>query len=238
MLQHHCSGNCMDIRMATLVQAATVGKGVKDILFDDFLHTAKHEHPPPTGPPPERAPPPLPQGEHMWVPPIDWGRRLVGQPQKRTTREGHTRYQEPKMPPPPPPQPHPTTTTWTPQPSKTRRGALGPTAPPGYQGPGTPHTTPHGQSFIVFHVASHEARLLSLCSQVLHQPLDCHAAAGMHHTKSKMVWSVSATDVGHVTRARRFRITKSYISAVHSICRHWLLLGGAVLLVRGECVTP
>ena len=59
------------IRATTLVQADTVGEGVRDFLFDAFLHVARHDRPPLATPDGESQPP---KGDRMWVPPIDWGR--------------------------------------------------------------------------------------------------------------------------------------------------------------------
>ena len=44
-LRVRTSGTTPPIRAATLVQAATLGQGVRDFLFDAFLHVARHERP-------------------------------------------------------------------------------------------------------------------------------------------------------------------------------------------------
>ena len=77
MLYLRTSGTSTPIRAATLVQAATLGEGVRDFLFDAFLHVARHERPPRTTPDGESPPP---TGSRIWVPPIDWGQHLVGHP--------------------------------------------------------------------------------------------------------------------------------------------------------------
>ena len=51
------SGTSTPIRAATLVQAATLGEGVRDFLFDAFLHVARHERPPRATPDGESPPP-------------------------------------------------------------------------------------------------------------------------------------------------------------------------------------
>ena len=100
MLYLRTSGTSTPIRAATLVQAATLGKGVRDFLFDAFLHVARHERPPRATPDNESPPP---TGSRIWVPPIDWGRHLVGHPVPgRVDTKGRTRYHEPDMAHPPP----------------------------------------------------------------------------------------------------------------------------------------
>ena len=87
------SGTSTRIWAATLVQAATLGEGVRDFLFDAFLHVARHDRPPRATPDGESPPP---TGSRIWVPPIDWGRHLVGQPvPERDNTQGRTRYSEP-----------------------------------------------------------------------------------------------------------------------------------------------
>ena len=120
MLQHHCSRDHGDIRADTLVQA-NLGKGVRNVLFDAFPQAARHVHPPPPPRDPCRRTP-NPQGEHIWVCPIDGGCGLVQQPQKPTTPGGGIRYQEPEMV-----LLHHYLTL---QHSKTRKGTNGQTAPP------------------------------------------------------------------------------------------------------------
>ena len=46
MLRLHTSGTTKSIWAATFVQAATLGEGVRDFLFNAFLHVARHESPP------------------------------------------------------------------------------------------------------------------------------------------------------------------------------------------------
>ena len=100
MLCLRTSGTTQRIRATTLVQAATLGEGVRDFLFDAFLHVARHDRPPPAIPDGESPPP---AGSRIWVPPIDWGRHLVGHPvPERDSTQGHTRYREPNMAHPPP----------------------------------------------------------------------------------------------------------------------------------------
>ena len=92
MLCFRTSGPGIRIRAATLVEAATLEEGVRDFHFDAFLHVARHDRPP-------RA---TPDGR-IWVPPIDWGRHLVGHPvPERDSTQGRTRYREPNMAHPPP----------------------------------------------------------------------------------------------------------------------------------------
>ena len=70
MLCLRTSGKTQRIRATTLVQAATLGEGVRDFLFDAFLHVARHDRPPVATPDGECPPP---TGSRIWVPPIDWG---------------------------------------------------------------------------------------------------------------------------------------------------------------------
>ena len=100
MLCLRTSGTSTRIRAATLVQAATLGEGVRDFLFDAFLHVARHDRPSRATPDGESPPP---TGSRIWVPPIDWGRHLVGHPvPERDSTQGRTRYHEPNMAHPPP----------------------------------------------------------------------------------------------------------------------------------------
>ena len=100
MLCLRTSGNTQRIRATTLVQAATLGEGVRDFLFDAFLHVARHDRPPVATPDGESPPP---TGSRIGVPPIDWGRRLVGHPApERDSTQGRSRYREPNMAHPPP----------------------------------------------------------------------------------------------------------------------------------------
>ena len=100
MLYLRTSGTSTPIQAATLVQAATLGEGVRDFLFDAFLQVARHERPPRATPDGESPPP---TGSRIWVPPIDWGRHLVGHPvPERDSTQGRTRYREPNMAHPPP----------------------------------------------------------------------------------------------------------------------------------------
>ena len=46
MLCLRTSGTTQRIRATTPVQAATLGEGVRDFLFDAFLHVARHDRPP------------------------------------------------------------------------------------------------------------------------------------------------------------------------------------------------
>ena len=100
MLCLRTSGTITSIRAATLVQAATLGEGVRDFLFDAFLHVARHDRPPRATPDGESPPP---TGSRIGVPPIDWGGHLVGHlvPGGVDTK-GHTRYHNPNMAHPPP----------------------------------------------------------------------------------------------------------------------------------------
>ena len=94
------SGTSTRIWAATLVQAAILGEGVRGFLFDAFLHVARHDRPPRATPDSESPPP---TGSRIWVPPIDWGRHLVGHPvPERDSAQGRTRYREPNMAHPPP----------------------------------------------------------------------------------------------------------------------------------------
>ena len=68
MLCLRTSGTSTRIRAATLVQAATLGEGVRDFLLDAFLHVARHDRPPRATPDGESPPP---TGSRIWVPPID-----------------------------------------------------------------------------------------------------------------------------------------------------------------------
>ena len=100
MLRPHTSDTTQRIWATTLVQAATLGGGVRDFLFDAFLHVARHARPPLATPDGES---PLPTGHRIWVPPIDWGQHLVGHPvPEREDTQGRTRYREPDMAHPPP----------------------------------------------------------------------------------------------------------------------------------------
>ena len=77
MLCLRTCGTSTRIRAPTLVQAATLGEGVRDFLIDAFLHVARHDRPPGATPDGESPPP---TGTRILVPPIDWGRHLVGHP--------------------------------------------------------------------------------------------------------------------------------------------------------------
>ena len=95
MLRLRTSGTTQRIRVTALVQAATLEKGVRDFLFDAFLHVARHERPPLATPDGESPPP---TGDPIWVPPIDSGRHLVGHPMPgRVDTKGRIRYHEPDM---------------------------------------------------------------------------------------------------------------------------------------------
>ena len=94
------SGTTQCIRAATLVQATTLGEGVRDFLCDAILHVTRHEHPPLANPD-SKSPPP--KGDRVWVPPIDLGRHLVGHPEPgRVDTKGRTCYHGPNMVHPPP----------------------------------------------------------------------------------------------------------------------------------------
>ena len=95
VLRLHTSATTQRIWLATLVQAATLGEGVRDFLYDAFLHVARPERPP-LATPESKSPPP--EGDGVSVPLIDWGRRLVGQPEPGLVdTKGRTRCQEPNM---------------------------------------------------------------------------------------------------------------------------------------------
>ena len=106
MLCLRTSSTSTRIRASTLVQAATLGEGVRDFLFDAFLHVARHDRPRLATPDGESPPP---TGSRIWGPPIDWRRHLVGHPVPgRVDTKGSTRYHEPDMA-NPHPAPPPTT---------------------------------------------------------------------------------------------------------------------------------
>ena len=95
MLRLDTSGSTQRIQAATLVQAATLGKGSRDFQLDAFLHVARQDRPALAYPDGESLPP---TGSWIWVPPIDWGRHLVGHPMPgRVNTKGRTRYHEPNM---------------------------------------------------------------------------------------------------------------------------------------------
>ena len=95
MLCLRTSGTTQRIRATSLVQAATLEEGVRDFLFDAFLHVARHDRPPRATPDGESPPP---AGSRIWVPPINWGRHLVGHPvPERDSTQGRTRYRKPNM---------------------------------------------------------------------------------------------------------------------------------------------
>ena len=68
MLCFRPSGTTQRIRATTLVQAATLGEGVRDFLFDAFLHVARQDRSPRATPDGESPPP---AGSRIWVPPLD-----------------------------------------------------------------------------------------------------------------------------------------------------------------------
>ena len=110
MLCLRTSGTTQRTRATTLVQAATLGEGVRDFVIDAFLHVARHDRPPRATPDGESPPP---AGSRIWVPPIDWGRHLVGHPvPERDSTQGRTRYSEPNMAHPPPSAIPDTTEEW------------------------------------------------------------------------------------------------------------------------------
>ena len=95
MLRLRTSGTTQPIWANALVQAATLGESIQDFLFDAFLHVARHDRPPLATPDGESPPP---GGSRILVPPIDWGRHLVGHPMPgRVDTKGRTRYHEPDM---------------------------------------------------------------------------------------------------------------------------------------------
>ena len=95
MLRPRTSGTTKCIRATTLVQAAALGEGVRNFLFNAFLHVARHDRPPLVTPDGESPPP---TGSPIWLPPINWGRHLVGHPMPgRVDIKGRTRYREPDM---------------------------------------------------------------------------------------------------------------------------------------------
>ena len=123
MLYLRTSGTSTPIRAATLVQAATLGEGVRDFLFDAFLHVARHERPPRATPDGESPPP---TESRIWVPPIDWGRHLVGHPLPgRVDTKGRTRYHEPDMAHPPPDATPDSTKEWERETWVARMASLG-----------------------------------------------------------------------------------------------------------------
>ena len=100
MLRLQTSSTTQRIRTITLVQAATLGEGVPDFLYDAFLHVARHDRLPCTTPD-GKSPPPT--WNRIWVPPINWPRHLVGHPvPEREDTQGRTCYCEPNMALPPP----------------------------------------------------------------------------------------------------------------------------------------
>ena len=100
MLRVRTSGTTQDIRATTLVQAATLGEGVRDFHFDAFLRVARHDRHPLATPDGESPPP---TGSRIWVLPIGWGRHLVGHPMpERVDTKGRTCYHQPDMAQPPP----------------------------------------------------------------------------------------------------------------------------------------
>ena len=98
------SGTTQRIWAATLVQAATLGQGIRDFVLEAFLHVARHQRTPLATPDGEI--PPFP-GDRVSVPPIDWGRQLVGHPEPgEVDTRGGTSYHEPNIA-----HPRPSTTT-------------------------------------------------------------------------------------------------------------------------------
>ena len=89
MLRLCTSGTTKRIRATTLVQAATLGEDVRYFLFDAFPHVARQDRPPLATPDGEGPPP---TGDRILVPPIHWGRHLVGHPVPgRVDTKGSTR---------------------------------------------------------------------------------------------------------------------------------------------------
>ena len=100
VLRLRTSGTTQRIRATTLVQAATLGGGVRDFLLNAFLHVARHDRPPLATADGESPPPP---GDQISVLPIDWGRHLVEHPMPgRVDTKGRTRYHGANMAHPPP----------------------------------------------------------------------------------------------------------------------------------------
>ena len=65
MLCLRTSGTSTRIRAVTLVQAATLGEGVRDFLFNAFLHVTRHDRPTRATLDGESPPP---TGSRIWVP--------------------------------------------------------------------------------------------------------------------------------------------------------------------------
>ena len=100
MLRLRTSGTTERIQAPTLVQAATLGKGVRDFLFAAFFHIARQDRPPLATPDGESPPP---TGSPIWVPAINWGQHLVGHSMPgRVDTKGRIRYHQPDMAHPPP----------------------------------------------------------------------------------------------------------------------------------------
>ena len=70
MLRFRTSGTTQRVRANTLVQAATLAEGVRDFLFDAFLHIARHDRPPRATPDGESPPP---TGSRILCPPSTRG---------------------------------------------------------------------------------------------------------------------------------------------------------------------
>ena len=99
MLRLRTSSTTKRIRATVLVPAATLEGGIRDFLFEAFLHVAGHDRPPLATPDSESPPP---RGRRIWVLPIDWGRHLVGQPVSgRVDINSDSRYLKPDMAHPP-----------------------------------------------------------------------------------------------------------------------------------------
>ena len=95
MLRLHTSSTTQRIPGSTLVQAANLGEGVRDFLFDASLHVARQDRPPLATPDGESPPP---TGDRIQVPPVSWGRHLVGHPvPEPEDTQGRIRYREPNM---------------------------------------------------------------------------------------------------------------------------------------------
>ena len=100
VLRLRTSGTTQRICATTLVQAATLGQGVRDFLFDAFLHVPRHDRPPLATSDGESPPP---TGNGSWVPTIDLGRHLVRHPVRgRVDTKSRIRYHEAQMAQPPP----------------------------------------------------------------------------------------------------------------------------------------
>ena len=76
MLRLRTSSSAQAIRAATLVEAATLGEGIRDFIFNAFLRVARYKRPPLATPNGKCPPHP---GDRVWVP-IDWSGTLSDTP--------------------------------------------------------------------------------------------------------------------------------------------------------------